>query len=80
MRAMRHQQISRTAFRTLSVAGAIVVGLTLSGCSAVNMTGFSMPVFGLTKKASSGNDGLTTASIPKESEANGEKPTELIKR
>ena len=80
MRAMRHQIFSRTALRTLSVAGAIVIGLTLSGCSAVNMTGFSMPVFGLTKKTSAENDGLATASIPGESETTGEKPTGLIKQ
>lgn len=80
MRAMQHQKIMRPAMRTLSAAGAILIGLTFTGCSAVNMTGFSMPVFGLTKKASSESDGLTTAAIPSEEDAAGEKPTSLIKR
>ena len=48
----------------MSAAGALVLGLAVAGCSAVNLTGFSMPVFGLTKKSDSDADTISTSSIP----------------
>lgn len=64
----------------LSAAGLLLGGLALAGCSAVNMTGFSMPVFGLTKKASAESDNMTTSSIPSEQNSGGAGPTNLIKQ
>jgi len=50
--------------RTLIVCGVLLTSFALSGCSAVNMTGFSFPVFGLNKDASEQSDAVTTSSIP----------------
>lgn len=77
MRATQHHK-SRTAWRALPVAGALLAGLALAGCSAVNLTGFKMPSFGLMKDSDS--DPVTTASIPEESRGENEKPASLIGR
>ena len=77
MRATQHNK-SRKAWRALPVAGTLIAGLVLAGCSAVNLTGFTMPSFGLMKDSDS--DPVATASIPEESQAENEKPTSLISR
>lgn len=71
MRVTQHHIISRLKSRTLAVGGALFMALVISGCSAVNMTGFSFPVFGLTKKSTDENDALTTSSIPTEQTQSG---------
>ena len=48
----------------LIVSGVLLISLVLSGCSAVNMTGFSFPVFGLNKDANEQSDPVTTSSMP----------------
>jgi hypothetical protein len=42
--------------------------LVISGCSAVNMTGFEFPVFGLTKKSGDESGALTTSALPTDQE------------
>jgi len=64
MRVTQHHIASQPRLRTLFVGGALLMALVISGCSAVNMTGFSFPVFGLNKGAADGSDVNTTASIP----------------
>lgn len=64
MRVTQHHIISRLKSRTLLAGGALFMALLISGCSAVNMTGFSFPVFGLTKKSSVESDVMTTSSLP----------------
>ncbi len=66
MRVTQHNIISRLKSRTLLAGGALLMALVISGCSAVNMTGFSFPVFGLTKKSAGDSDVMTTSSIPAE--------------
>lgn len=66
MRVTRHHFVSRRTSRPLIAGGALLIALTVSGCSAVNMTGFSMPVFGLTKKSGQDGDPLATSSIASE--------------
>lgn len=68
MRSTRHHSSSARTSRLLVAGGALTLALTIAGCSAVNMTGFDMPVFGLTKKSSEESDSLATASIPDEEE------------
>lgn len=63
MRSTRHQSDLPRASRLLIAGGALLVALAIGGCSAVNMTGFSMPVFGLTKKSAEESDALATSSI-----------------
>lgn len=73
MRVTQHHIISRLKSRTVFVGGALFMALVISGCSAVNMTGFSFPVFGLTKKSVDENDVITTSSIPADqSQAGGQ--------
>ena len=62
----------------LIVSGALLLALALSGCSAVNMTGFSFPVFGLNKDADEKSDALTTSSTPEESQRSGASSQSLI--
>ena len=50
--------------RKLIVSGVLLMSLALSGCSAVNMTGFSFPVFGLNKDTNEQSDAMTTSSMP----------------
>jgi hypothetical protein len=64
MRVMQHHIKSKLKSRTLLAGGALLMALVISGCSAVNMTGFSFPVFGLTKKSAGESDGMITSSIP----------------
>ena len=64
MRVTQHHIISRLTSRTFLAGGALFMALIVSGCSAVNMTGFSFPVFGLTKKSADNGDAMTTSSIP----------------
>ncbi len=63
MRVTQHHIISRLKSRTAFVGGALFMVLVISGCSAVNMTGFSFPVFGLTKNSSDKSDVMTTSSF-----------------
>jgi len=55
----------------LIASGVLLLTLAISGCSAVNMTGFSFPVFGLNSDASEKSDALMTSSIPEESQSSG---------
>jgi len=48
----------------LFMSGVLLITFVLSGCSAVNMTGFSFPVFGLNKDASEQSDPVMTSSMP----------------
>ena len=64
MYVTQHHMTSRRISRTFFAGGALLMAIVISGCSAVNMTGFSFPVFGLTKKSVDGIDVNTTASIP----------------
>lgn len=64
MRVTQHHITSRPRLRTLFAGGALLMALVMSGCSAVNMTGFSFPVFGLNKETVQQSDANTTASIP----------------
>jgi len=64
MRVTQHHITSRPGFRTLFAGGALLMALMVSGCSAVNMTGFSFPVFGLSKSSDELSDARTTASVP----------------
>ncbi len=66
MYVMQRHITSRRFSRTFFVGGALLMAIVISGCSAVNMTGFSFPVFGLTKKSVDESDVGTTASIPVE--------------
>ena len=66
MRVTQHHIASQPRFRPLFVGGALLMALVISGCSAVNMTGFSFPVFGLNKETAQESDPNTTASIPSE--------------
>lgn len=75
MRATQHHK-PRTARRALPVVGTLIAGLVLAGCSAVNLTGFKMPSFGLMKDSDS--DPVATASIPEDSQ--NEKPANLIRQ
>lgn len=67
MRVTQHLTRPWPRKRPLITGGAILIALALTGCSAVNMTGFSMPVFGLTKKSAE-SDSVMTSSIPDENE------------
>jgi len=55
----------------LIASGVLLLTLAVSGCSAVNMTGFSFPVFGLNSDASEKSDALMTSSMPEESQPSG---------
>lgn len=57
--------------RKLFAGGALLLALGVSGCSAVNMTGFSFPVFGLNKDKGEESVALTTSSIPEDSQRSG---------
>lgn len=71
MRVTQHHIISRLKSRTVFIGGALFMALVISGCSAVNMTGFSFPVFGLTKKSADESDMATTSSIPADQTQSG---------
>ena len=71
MRVTQHHIISRLKSRTAFVGGALFMVLVISGCSAVNMTGFSFPIFGLTKKSANESDAITTSSIPEDQTQSG---------
>jgi len=77
MRVTQHHIISRLKSRTVLVGGALFMALVISGCSAVNMTGFSFPVFGLTKKSANETDALTTSSIPADQNLAGDQSEKL---
>ena len=64
MRVTQHHITRLPKSRKLIVSGALLLALVVSGCSAVNMTGFSFPVFGLNKDSSKQSDALTTSSMP----------------
>lgn len=66
MRSTQHDIKRSPIFRMMLAGGAILLALTTAGCSAVNMTGFSMPVFGLTKKSKAETDSMATAAISSE--------------
>ena len=57
--------------RKLIACGALLISLAVTGCSAVNMTGFSFPVFGLNENSSEKNGALTTSSMEEESQLTG---------
>lgn len=80
MRATQHQTQSRTVLRALPVIGALLAGLVLAGCSAVNLTGFKMPSFGLMGGSNDDSDAMATASIPDDSDKTAEQPTNLTTR
>lgn len=76
MRVRQHHIISRLNSRILPAGGALLMALLISGCSAVNMTGFSFPVFGLTKQSAAQSDGLTTSSFTSdENQAEKQRPS-----
>ena len=77
MRVTQHHIASRPGIRTLYLGGALLMALVISGCSAVNMTGFSFPVFGLNKETAQKNDPNTTASIPSEADQSTGNPPKL---
>jgi hypothetical protein len=77
MRVTQHHIISRLKSRTVMVGGALFMALLISGCSAANMTGFSFPVFGLTKKSGNEGDVMTTSSIPTDENQSGAQPERL---
>ena len=54
----------RPKTRKLFIGGALLLSLFVSGCSAVNMTGFSFPVFGLTKDSGDESDAKTPTALP----------------
>lgn len=80
MRATQHQTPSRTNVRALPVIGALLAGLVLAGCSAVNLTGFKMPSFGLMGGSDKESDAMATASIPDDSEKTPETQPSLATR
>ena len=55
----------------LIASGLLLLTFAVSGCSAVNMTGFSFPVFGLNSDASEKSDDMMTSSMPEESHPSG---------
>jgi len=78
MRVTQHHITSRPRFRTFFISGALLMALVISGCSAVSMTGFSFPVFGLNKGSAEDSDAQTTASIPVEPGQNTGQTHKLI--
>lgn len=68
---IRQPKTMQPKSRKLIVGGALLLALVVSGCSAVNMTGFSFPVFGLNKDAGEESDALTTSSMPEDSQLSG---------
>lgn len=76
MRVTQHHITSQSMrlhprFRKLIAGGALLLALGVSGCSAVNMTGFSFPVFGLNKDKGAESDALMTSSLPEDSQRSG---------
>jgi hypothetical protein len=75
MRSTQHDIKRSPISRVMLLAGGpILLALTTAGCSAVNMTGFSMPVFGLTKKSKAETDLMATAAISSEEGASAKQP------
>jgi len=66
MYVTQHHSTSRRISRSLFAGGVLLMALMISGCSAVNMTGFSFPVFGLNKQSAEESDVRSTATIPVE--------------
>lgn len=64
MRVTQHHITSKPVSRTLVAAGALFLALTISGCSAVSMSGFDFPVFGLTKDSGEDSDAVSTSTVP----------------
>ena len=67
MYVMQRHITSRRFSRTFFVGGALLMAIVISGCSAVNMTGFNFPVFGLTKNSANESDFRAIAPGPVES-------------
>ncbi len=63
MHVTQHNTASRSTVRYVSLAGALVMAMSLAGCSAANMTGFEFPVFGLTKKSAEKHDPPSNAEL-----------------
>lgn len=78
MRVTQYHIRSRLKSRTVLAGGALFMALVISGCSAVNMTGFSFPVFGLTKKSGDESDVMTTSSMPEGQSQAGVQTQKLI--
>lgn len=52
MRGKTHSMLLQFRLRSVArLCGAMVVALSLAGCSTVNLTGFDFPVFGILKKS-----------------------------
>ena len=68
----QHNSSSLSAARYVCLAGALVVALSLAGCSAASMTGFEFPVFGLTKKSADNDEALSNSEIVERYPANPE--------
>lgn len=64
--------------RKLIACGVLLISLAVTGCSAVNMTGFSFPVFGLNGKSSEKNDAVTASSLEEESQLSGASSNRLM--
>ncbi len=72
MRATQYNTTSRPAVRFFRLAVALVMALTLTGCSAASMTGFEFPSFGLTKKSDEKDESLSNSEIVERYPANPE--------
>ena len=82
MRMTQHQITGQRVFlhqtsRKLIMSSVLLLTLAISGCSAVNMTGFSFPVFGLNTDSSEKSDALMTSSMPEETQPSGDSAERL---
>ncbi len=81
---MTHYQITRQRgvllqnSRKLIVCGVLLMTLGVSGCSAVNMTGFSFPSFGLNEDSSEQSSALTISPTQEESQLTGTSSQRLL--